>query len=737
MHDPLTRKALSDELFLVRGVSILLVVLIHVMGVEPLHGVRKLFSPEHEGLRFGAGLVHSFNMAVMLISSGAAVSLFGGPDTSFREFARRKVSKLLVPMLVWAPVSLGLQELSRARPHTVEAWLALLSQLPTAWFPPYSIFWFVHALVSCTLLAWAYKRLAPPLGRWEGLGYLVGAVALHLAAETWGGPTVGAGVRYVRFVLFWNCFFGLGMCLAPWLALAHRWLSRLPLALQFLLPAGLLALMISLYASGALQALEDPRQLNGPLGFCMQFTLAILLLSLARSLGTGWKRLASGLVYLGSISMPLYLFHIYFVSGMRQALEVVLPGSPPALHLALGWPVGLLGPLGLYLVLRRSRAFRWSIGAPSPEAPRPSAQKVRVLFVAWFLRPDRRWLGEFLPPERFECSYVGLEELVDSTRKRTPGKKWWQLFRLALRARWYLLRHPQDLIVTAFPQGGFTVGLVNLLSFARTPHAIWYFNCGHEYRGPRKWLSRLAYRCVNRFIVYTRHECQVYARTFALPRSRFQFTYLTGPELKAEDFRGAREHFGLAPRYIAALGSSGRDYDTLFRAVAGLPVQLVVVAHSHGLPAGPVPPNVKLLTSIPQQDYLRIIAEAELVAIPVNNRQTASGQMTLIQAMSLGVPVVATRCIGTEDYIRHGENGWFVQMGDVEEWRRTLLSVLEAPQARRKLASEALRFAQERFTDRAGAQVLEALAEELCAQRESPGPSLGATALMGQGLRGP
>jgi glycosyltransferase involved in cell wall biosynthesis len=147
--------------------------------------------------------------------------------------------------------------------------------------------------------------------------------------------------------------------------------------------------------------------------------------------------------------------------------------------------------------------------------------------------------------------------------------------------------------------------------------------------------------------------------------------------------------------------------------VEGLPIQLVVVAHPHGLPGGPFPPNVKVLTSIAQQDYLRIIAEAELVAIPVNNQETASGQMTLIQAMSLGVPVVATRCIGTEDYIRHGENGWFVPRGDVAQWRQTLRSVLDDPEARRRSAREALRFAQERLTDRAGAQVLADLAEEL------------------------
>jgi fucose 4-O-acetylase-like acetyltransferase len=361
LSDPI-RKTLSDEMFFIRGVSLLLVVLVHVLGVESFQGVRKLFSPEREDLRFAAGVIHSFNMAVMFIGSGAALSLFGGRATSFGEFLHKKLRKLVVPMLVWAPVFLYVQEFSRARPHTLGGWLELLAQAPAAWFPPFAIFWFVHALVGCTALAWAYQRLVPVLGRWEGLVYLGLSVVLHAAVEAWELPMAGAGPRYLRLILFWNCFFVLGMSLAPWLALAHRRLSRLPLALQGLLPAGLLALMVLLYASGLAEGQLDPRQVNGPLGFCMQFTLAVFLLSVARSMGAGWKALVTRICYVGSISMPLYLFHIYFVSGVRLALERVLPETPLALHLALGSLVGLMGPLSLYLLLERSPAFRWSIG---------------------------------------------------------------------------------------------------------------------------------------------------------------------------------------------------------------------------------------------------------------------------------------------------------------------------------------------------------------------------------------
>jgi fucose 4-O-acetylase-like acetyltransferase len=368
MSEPLTRKALSDELFCIRGVSILLVVLVHVIGVEPKHGVRKLFFPEHEPLRLTSGVIHSFNMAVMLINSGAAMSLFGEPDTSLWKFAHGKLRKLVIPMLVWAPVALIVQELFRARPHTLGDWLALLGQAPGAWFPPYSIFWFVHALVGCTSLAWTYKRLMPPLGSWDGPLYLGLSVVLHLAVEAWGSPTDGAGMRYLRLILFCNYFFGLGMTLSPWLALAHRGLSRLPLALLGLVPAGLLGLLGLLYVAAPIEGPGTPRQLSGPLGYCMQFALAVFLLGGAQRLGAGWKRLTRWLVYLGSISMPLYLFHLYFASGLRLLLEKVLPGAPLALHLVLGSLAGLLGPLGLYLLLERNRAFRWSLGLSSRPA---------------------------------------------------------------------------------------------------------------------------------------------------------------------------------------------------------------------------------------------------------------------------------------------------------------------------------------------------------------------------------
>ena len=63
-----------------RGIGILLVVVVHVLGVDAVHGVRQLFDSGRADLRVAVELVHSFNMAVMLMGSGVAVAAFGRAD---------------------------------------------------------------------------------------------------------------------------------------------------------------------------------------------------------------------------------------------------------------------------------------------------------------------------------------------------------------------------------------------------------------------------------------------------------------------------------------------------------------------------------------------------------------------------------------------------------------------------------------------------------------------------------
>ena len=342
------------------------------------------------------------------------------------------------------------------------------------------------------------------------------------------------------------------------------------------------------------------------------------------------------------------------------------------------------------------------------ECDRPA--KRRVLIVAWYVSAEhRRWLGEHLDPERYECEYLGSPFRVSIRNRRTGPLKWAILLLLAIRARIALARGQHDLVVTAFPQLAALVGLMQRLTLERTPHVAWYFNCGHRYRGLRRAVSRFALGRVQRFVVYTKAERDAYARTFGRSPDCFRFTHLTGADLDPDAYAGSVEDLGIEGPYAASVGSSGRDFETLFRAVESTGTPTVVVTHPYALEGCDVPEDVTVLTSIPQEDYLRVVAGAELLVLTVDNRETASGQMSLIQGMALETPVVATRCIGTEDYIEDGETG------DASDLARVLEELRSDPEETRRLATRGRQFAEEHFRDRASSRLLDELAGEILA----------------------
>ncbi len=358
-HGREATRTLSEDLFCLRGMSILLVVIVHVLGVDAAHGVRKLFPEGWAGLRLPVEFIHSFNMAVMLMGSGVAVAAFGRMDCTLGEFARKKLNKLVVPMLLWAPVLLVTQRLTKGVPQGAEGWLDLASRIPNAWFPPYSIFWFVHVLVWCTLLAWALRKFAGPmLGRWTGLVSVGLALLLHLGVKSWRAYTGAASGDYVEFVLYWNRFFSLGLFLYPWLGPARAFLARLPVALLALVPVGAFSLIALVQWVLPVGFYKEGRLLIGPLGFSALLALAVLLRTVS---GSRLRRQASaGLLFIGAESMHFYLFHIYFVSGTRILLERLNPGTPLAVHLVLGCLAGLLGPWLLLRATRERRSVQWS-----------------------------------------------------------------------------------------------------------------------------------------------------------------------------------------------------------------------------------------------------------------------------------------------------------------------------------------------------------------------------------------
>ncbi|HEX4913621.1 MAG TPA: glycosyltransferase [Vicinamibacterales bacterium] len=94
-----------------------------------------------------------------------------------------------------------------------------------------------------------------------------------------------------------------------------------------------------------------------------------------------------------------------------------------------------------------------------------------------------------------------------------------------------------------------------------------------------------------------------------------------------------------------------------------------------------------------QRNPWKYIARADVFAL--SSHYEGFGNV-LIEAMAVGVPVVATASAGTRDIIHHGVDGLLVEQHDAESLAAALVDVLSSPDRRRAMSNEA-RVAAERF----------------------------------------
>jgi glycosyltransferase involved in cell wall biosynthesis len=94
-----------------------------------------------------------------------------------------------------------------------------------------------------------------------------------------------------------------------------------------------------------------------------------------------------------------------------------------------------------------------------------------------------------------------------------------------------------------------------------------------------------------------------------------------------------------------------------------------------------------------QRNPWKYIARADVFAL--SSHYEGFGNV-LIEAMAVGVPVVATASAGTRDIINHGVDGLLVEQHDADSLAAALAAVLSSPTRRRAMSGEA-RVAAERF----------------------------------------
>lgn len=299
---------------------------------------------------------------------------------------------------------------------------------------------------------------------------------------------------------------------------------------------------------------------------------------------------------------------------------------------------------------------------------------------------DGPWIDDFVDasePMRFrKVAPPAATQSWHSRGARTPLKDWLIYLRHGLSA----MTSGADVVVTNFPQLAFTCCLWKMLLFRRTRVVGWSFNFGGAARSRLAPVFGRVFRAADRLIVHSRIEIDTYAEAFGLPEDKFLFVPLQRGRIELDESEAVA--YPDEP-YLIAMGSAQRDYGTLFDAVRDLDTKVLVIAKPEAVEGLDVPENTELRSGLSMNACLMLAKRSVLMAVPVAPTATAAGQVTFIAAMQLGVPLVATDCVGTADYLTDGETALMVDMSDPAGMRSAIARILDDPALADRLSRQA------------------------------------------------
>ena len=156
---------------------------------------------------------------------------------------------------------------------------------------------------------------------------------------------------------------------------------------------------------------------------------------------------------------------------------------------------------------------------------------------------------------------------------------------------------------------------------------------------------------------------------------------------------GVEQQTGL----VMSLGETRtRDYATLFRAVDGLKVKLLVAASGSWYAREKntdvkttVPENVTIAGHFSRCELKRLYAQSQFIVLPVHDVPFSAGATAILEAMCMGRAVVVTRSRGVLDYVVDGETGILVDPGDAAAMRQAIQDLLAHPEEARRLGQNA------------------------------------------------
>ncbi len=284
---------------------------------------------------------------------------------------------------------------------------------------------------------------------------------------------------------------------------------------------------------------------------------------------------------------------------------------------------------------------------------------ITIVCCSEIVDPNWRWIEAHLPDTEMKLELVRPTRSIFSWLNRFNFDR----LRTSLTAIRVARRSRARILVTQGPTLAAWCALIARIIGFRIPILAHSFNFT-ALPGPlKRSVFRLAFSSIERFVVYSKVEREIYSKCFGIPLDRFDFVRWGVRTPTVSTLRGQAE----VAEYVSAIGGNARDYRTLIDAAWILPdIRFSLVVRPDSLTGLKLPPNVTVYTNIPLDQTMEVLSRSRFMVLPLINSEVPCGHVTLVAAMHLGKAFIITDSLGIRDYVRDGENAIAVTAGSAE-----------------------------------------------------------------------
>lgn len=166
------------------------------------------------------------------------------------------------------------------------------------------------------------------------------------------------------------------------------------------------------------------------------------------------------------------------------------------------------------------------------------------------------------------------------------------------------------------------------------------------YYNLRKYLVNRTLKNVNRVVVYSNKEVEYYSEIFPKYQEKFKFIHYGLDYENNDSYQGK-----LPEKFFFSGGGSNRDYETLVKAVekSDNTLPCVIATQPWKVPAHDS--KVQVLSDVVVETFGDVMHHSEALVLSLKDINLSAGHMVMLQAMSLGVPIIVNDIPSVRDYV--------------------------------------------------------------------------------------